>query len=158
MRKGFTLIELLLVLAIISILFAISIVNLNNLQQNTYQNTSGEIFISDLKLQQLKSMTGDNNSSSSFQPFGIHFETNSYTLFRGANYSSSNPENFTVELNPNLSFSTVKFANSQIIFAKNSGEIVGFTEGNNTIIIRNSITNTDSTITLNRYGVITHLD
>lgn len=157
MQKGFTLIELLLVMAIVSILFAISIVNLNNLQQNTYQNTSEEIFISDLKLQQLKSMTGDNNNSS-FEPFGIHFETNSYTLFRGASYSSSNPENFTVELNPNLSFSHVAFSNSRIIFAKNSGEIIGFVEGNNTITITNSITNTNSIITLNRYGVVTNVE
>lgn len=158
MQKGFTLIELLLVMAIVSILFAISIVNLNTLQQNTYQNTSEEIFISDLKLQQLKSMTGDNNNSASFQPFGIHFETNSYTLFRGTDYSASDPENFTVELNPNLSFSNVEFANSRIIFAKNSGEIVGFVDGNNTITITNSITNTSSVITLNRYGVVTNVE
>lgn len=157
MRKGFTLIEILLVMAIVSSLFAISIVNLNTLQQNTYQNTSEELFLSDLKLQQLKSMTGDNNSSSSFEPFGIYFEANSYTLFRGTSYSSTNPENFAIELNPNLSFSNVEFANSQIVFEKNSGEIIGFTDGSDTITINNSITGTNAVITLNKYGVITNI-
>lgn len=158
MRKGFTLIELLVVMAIISILFAISIVNLNTLQQNTYQNSSEEVFLSDLKLQQLKSMTGDNNNSSTFKTFGIYFGPNSYTLFRGSSYSASDPENFTVELNPNLSFSSVLFTNSQIVFAKNSGEITGFVAGQNKITINNSITNIDSVITLNKYGVITSIE
>lgn len=157
MQKGFTLVEILLVMAIVSSLFAISIVNLNNLQQNTYQNTSEELFLSDLKLQQLKSMTGDNNTSAAVEPFGIYFGTNTYTLFRGDTYSASDPENFTIELNPNLTFASVEFANSQIIFAKNSGEIVGFTDGNNTITINNSITGTNSVITLNKYGVITNI-
>lgn len=155
MRKGFTLIELLLVMAIVSILFAISLVNLNTLQQNTYQNNSEELLLSDLKLQQLKSMTGDNNGSGSFQQFGIHFETNSYTLFRGT-YAANNPENFMVELNPNVSFSSVEFANSQIVFAKNSGEIIGFSSGNDTITMNNDITNENIVITLNKYGAITN--
>jgi prepilin-type N-terminal cleavage/methylation domain-containing protein len=158
MQKGFTLIEILLVMAIISILFAISIVNLNTLQQNTYQNTSEELFLSDLKLQQLKSMTGDNNKTSTFETFGIYFGSNSYTLFRGTNYSASDNENFTVELNPNLTFSNVEFANSQIVFAKNSGEIIGFTNGNDTITIHNDVTQENAVITLNRLGVITSLD
>lgn len=157
MQKGFTLIEILLVMAIISILFAISIVNLNTLQQNTYQNTSEELLLSDLKLQQLKSMTGDNNNSSTFETFGIYFGNNSYTLFRGATYSAADVENFTIELNPNLTFSNVEFANSQIVFEKNSGEIIGFTDGSDTITINNSITGTNAVITLNKYGVITDI-
>ncbi len=158
MQKGFTLVEVIVVMAIVSTLFAISIVSLNTFQQNTFQNTSEDVFISDLKLQQLKSMTGDNNSTSSFEPFGIHFEANSYTLFRGDTYSASDPENFTVVLNPNLTFSEVEFSNSQIIFEANSGEIAHFTPGNNTITINNSVTGTDAVITLNRYGVITQLE
>lgn len=157
MQKGFTLIEILLVMAIISILFAISIVNLNTLQQNTYQNTSEELLLSDIKLQQLKSMTGDNNNSSTFETFGIYFGNTSYTLFRGATYSASDDENFTIELNPNLTFSNVEFANSQIVFEKNSGEIIGFTDGSDTITINNSITGTNAVITLNKYGVITDI-
>ncbi len=157
MQKGFTLIEILLVMAIISILFAISIVNLNTLQQNTYQNTSEELLLSDIKLQQLKSMTGDNNNSSTFETFGIYFGNTSYTLFRGATYSASDDENFTIELNPNLTFSNVEFANSQIVFEKNSGEIIDFTDGSDTITINNSITGTNAVITLNKYGVITDI-
>lgn len=158
MRKGFTLVEVIVVMAIVSTLFAISIVSLNTFQQNTFQNTSEDVLLSDLKLQQLKSMTGDNNSTTTFEEFGIHFETNSYTLFRGSSYSASDPENFTVTLNPNLSFSQVDFANSQIVFERNSGEIIGFTPGNNTITINNNVTDSDSIITLNRYGVITQLE
>lgn len=158
MQKGFTLVEVIVVMAIVSTLFAISIVSLNTFQQNTFQNTSEDVFLSDLKLQQLKSMTGDNNSTATFEEFGIHFETNSYTLFRGNSYSASDPENFTVTLNPNLSFSQVDFTNSQIVFERNSGEIIGFTAGDNTITINNSVTGSDSIITLNRYGVITQLE
>ncbi len=157
MRKGFTLIEVIVVLAIVSTLFAMTIVSLNSFQQNTYQNTSEDVFLSDLRLQQLKSMTGDNNSSSTVEPFGVYFSSNSYTLFRGNTYSASDPENFTVELNPNLSFSVIEFNDSQIVFARNSGEIIGFTPDNDTITIHNSITLEDSMITLNKLGVITQV-
>jgi len=152
--KGFTLIELLLVMAIVSILFALIIGNLNSLQQNTNQNASEELLLSDLKLQQLKSMSGDTGESGNFLPFGIYFGTNSYTLFRGATYNNLDSENFTIELSPNLTFTDVEFSSSQIIFAKNSGDISNFSPGNNTITITNSVTGKNSVITLNKYGAI----
>ncbi len=154
-KKGYTLIEVSLVMGIVATLFAMSMMSISSVQQNTYQNTSLDTFLSDIKLQQLKSMSGDRSTGTTAEPFGILLGTDDYTLFRGSTYSASAVDNFTVPLNPNLTFSTVEFTNRQIIFAKGSGEITGFSSGNDTIVITNTITNKQTIITLNRYGVIT---
>jgi prepilin-type N-terminal cleavage/methylation domain-containing protein len=156
-KKGFTLIEVSIVMGIVATLFTLSMISLNTVQQNTYHNTSLDIFLSDIKLQQLKSMSGDTSMTSTFEPHGIYMDSTSYTLFRGASYSAGATGNFTIELNPNLTFSNVEFANRQMVFQKGSGEITGFTNGNDTITITNDVTGKQTVMTLNRYGVITQV-
>lgn len=158
MRKGYTLIEVMTVMAIAAILFTISTLSLNNVQQNTYQDTSVDILVSDIRLQQLKSMSGDTNFTGTTEPHGIHFGSESYTLFQGDTFSPTDTANFEVSLNPNVTFSSVLFPQSQIIFTEGSGEISGFTNGNNTITLTNSISGENTTITINKLGAITQIE
>ncbi len=158
-KCGFTLIELLVVIAVASTLASLSVLSLSNAQHSAYEQSSLEILLSDLKLQQLKSMSGDTGFATiTHEPFGIYFQSESYILFRGAAYDPGDPTNFTVALEEPLTFSSVTIPDDELVFEKGSGEITGFIDGQNTIEITNEVTGQQITITLNRYGVASGLN
>lgn len=156
-KQGFTLIELLLVLAITLILITVSTLSLTNVQQFAYLSKSTEVLLSDIKLQQTKAMNSYTVSGNPTR-YGIHFEDTTYTLFEGDTYVADLPTNFTVSLDGQLSFEEVSFPNSTIVFERGSGEIAGFVDGFNTIVINNPGSSENSTIELNRYGVFTEIN
>ncbi len=152
-RQGFTFVELAVVLAIMAILLTLSVVSLGGVQQQAYLSKSLDILLSDIKLQQSKAMNGATEDGNTHR-YGIHFETNSYTLFQGDTYDPYDTTNFTVTLDGQLTFTSVTFPNSQIIFEKGSGEIVGFLDGSNTITLSDGPT----IVTINALGVFTTID
>lgn len=157
MNRAYTLVELIVILAIIAVLFTVASVGLNSLQQQSYIDNTVETMLSDIKLQQTKAMTGDTSSTGSNSEYGIHFySNNSYTLFKGSNYSSSDSNNFTVTQSSAISITTT-FPQSNLIFAKGSGEVVGFISNQNTITITNTNDSQNRKITINRFGVITQI-
>lgn len=157
MQKGFTLVEILTVFGVTVILISLSVVSLSTVRESASTDSTLEVLLSDIKLQQTKSMTGDTFGQSTTLPFGIYFTSTSYTLFRGNSYSASDPTNFTISLSDNLQFSSITFPTSQIVFAKGSGEIVGFSDTTDTVTLRNTVSNQDTVITLNKYGVFTSI-
>lgn len=152
-KKGFSLLELIVSIAIVSILFALVIVNLLNVKHKASLSTSIDILITDIKNQQLEAMVGDTEGQASMENLGIYFETDRYTLFQG-NYSFSEPSNFTTTLGDNTVFGNISFPSSQVVFASKSGEIIGVT-GNHTIVVQNIQTQELKTLTINKYGVVT---
>lgn len=155
MQKGFTLVEIMLVTAITLILISLSVVSLSNVRNSASKNTTLEVLLADIKLQQTKSMSGDTSGQTSTAPFGIYFTSTGYTLFRGDSYSASDPTNFTIPLTSDLQFSSITFPSSQLIFEKGSGEVVNFASGSNTVTLRNIVSNQNTIITINKYGVFT---
>lgn len=154
-NEGFTLIELLIVLGIMGILFTFGAMSLLNIQSRTYLDSNIITLLSDIRRQQIKSMLGETNGGASTYSFGIKFDTGSYTLFRGTVYSPSDPGNLTINLEGNTQFSNVTLPSGVIVFDKGSGEVNGFTAGSNTFVVRDTGSNQQKTITINRYGVIT---
>lgn len=146
-QKGLTIIELMVAIGILTILFALSTINLSRLPSTTAQSSSYDLLISDLRSQQTKAMAG-----SMAESFGIHFESTSYTLFEGEVYSESDPGNFVVTLDPNLSFTASSFAadssGSFVVFSSGSGDLAS----SGSITITNSFTGDVRTVNLNKYG------
>ncbi len=155
MRKGFTLIEILTVFGVTVILISLSVVSLSTVRESASTDSALEVLLSDIKLQQTKSMTGDTFGQATALPFGIYFTDTSYTLFRGTSYSAGDPTNFTIPLSSDLQFTAITFPSSQIVFEKGSGEIVNFNAVADTVTLRNTVSNDDTVITLNKYGVFT---
>ncbi len=153
-KKGFTIVEITVVLGMMTILLGYSVINLTSVQHSTYLATTIDTFISDLKQQQLKAMVGDTEGRGVNDYYGVRFQTTSYDLFHGATFlsSSSNPN---IPLTNNIQFVNITFPQSQIVFNKGDGSVVGFTTGSNTVTLRNTVTGEQKTITVNRYGVIT---
>jgi len=155
--NGFTLIEISIVMTITVILLTFTTISLVSFQQNAFVDTTVEQLISDIKYQQISAMSGASDGESTAQPFGIHFDTNSYTLFHGNPYDESESTNFTLSLESAMSFADITFPQDEIIFEKGSGQVSGFVDGQNTIILQDSGNNNQVSITLNQLGTITDI-
>lgn len=156
-KKGFTLIETIVVIGIFLALVALTVPNILNFRSASSLNTTTTSFVTELKNQQVKAMTGDTEGSGTPQDYGIYIDDNSYTVFRGNTFDQNEPSNFSITIDSNYELSTT-FPSGLIIFGEKNGEIVGFTEGQNTITIREKRTGQQKIITLNKYGVISSIN
>ncbi len=152
--RGFTLVEIIITVGVLTALLTLTSISLLSSRKRTSLNSSVTQVLVDLRQQQAKAMAGDTDGSGTISAYGIYFTTGSYTLFKGPAYSPSDPGNFTISLEPNQSFSS----DWTVVFNSGSGEIAGFTPGNNTLTLTDSLENISKTFTLNRYGVITSIN
>lgn len=158
-EQGTMLIEFLAIIAIVIFLTGFITFNLGTTQQHVSINTTIDQLVADLKQQQLKAMVDDTEGRGVSDVYGIHFDSNKYTLFHGLTYTANDSSNFVVNLDTNLQFSSITFPGSNVIFATQSGELVGFVNGQNTVRIVNTAgNNTNKTITINQYGAITSVN
>lgn len=144
LQRGFTLVELVVSMGILAIIFAISTIALSNIIPNTSKNTTSDSIINDLKSQQTEAMTKDSN-------YGVHFETNSYTLFKGDDFASGT-EKFTVDLDPTIVIGDVTFPGNQVVFLAGSGDIKNYSSGSDSLTVKISQTTSSTFIKLNQYG------
>ncbi|OGH14979.1 MAG: hypothetical protein A2860_02125 [Candidatus Levybacteria bacterium RIFCSPHIGHO2_01_FULL_37_33] len=156
-ERGFTLVELGIVFGIIALLFGFVTFNLANVQKITSINSAIDTLVSDIKSQQTKAMAGAGNSGTG-ESYGIYFQSDRYILFTGITYSSTNSSNFTIMPGSNLEFVNSTFPDNSLVFSHQSGELNGFTDGMNTIVIQNIQGLGKKTVTVNRYGVITKIN
>lgn len=152
---GFTLIELILVMSIFMTLTAFATPSLLGGRSQVDINTTMSTVIADIKNQQLKSMIGDTEGRAESDSYGVHFETNSYTLFHGSNYVEGDPSNAVIPLEGSTQFGTVSFPGRQVVFVRGSGEILGFVAGADSVSLFNPSNNQTRVIVLNQYGVVT---
>ena len=158
LQHGFTIVELLIVMSFFGILAGLATISLMNVRQSTSIDASLNILIAELREQQIKAMVGDTEGRNTLDNYGIHFGNNSltYTVFHGT-YSPSETSNRTVSLTDTMEVSTA-FPDTEVIFEKGSGNVVGFVDGSNTITITDPTTGSQRIITINRYGVITAIN
>jgi len=142
-------------MGIIAILFGFVSINLIRLQRHSSLTTTVDTLVSDLYSQQNKTMTLDTEGRGTNDDYGIYFETSRYTLFHGPSYPPLDASNFIINLDPSLTFSSITFPSSSVIFSKGSGEVSGFIDGSNTITLTDSTNGEQKIIQLNRYGAIT---
>lgn len=155
--QGVTLVEVIIVISIVITLFSLVFGNMLNVRSTTTINTSLTTLITDIKNQQIKSMVGDTEGRGIPDNYGIYISGLNYTLFHGKTYSSSDSANFNINADTGYRFTTT-FPGSQVTFTSGSGEIVSFTAGLNTISVKNTRTNEQQTIQLNKYGVVTNIN
>jgi prepilin-type N-terminal cleavage/methylation domain-containing protein len=145
-RAGFTLPEIVVVVAIMLTLFALGTLSLANFRKTTSISSTLDAFIADVKEQQVKAMVGDTEGSGSAANYGVHFESTSYTLFRGT-YGTAN---LVITLPSTLQVTTT-FSGSQILFSEGSGEVGSAA----TVTFKDTLTNNQKVVSINRYGVVT---
>lgn len=159
-NQGFTIIELLITITIFAILVALVVSNLVYSQGESALDAVTQTFQTDLKNQQIKSMTGNNGTSSSSQSFGIYISTStpvtSYKLFQG---TPSDTNATTINIGPNVKITSITnepviSSTAQILFNTNSGIISSFSS-NIVIVFTDSVSGKTETVTiLNKLGAI----
>ena len=145
MNKGFTLVELLVSMGILAVLFAITTINISPLPSNTLQTTNLDTLLSDIKSQQSLAMAGNS-------PYGVHFESGSYTMFKGGNYIQGLSANTVISFDSGIVFTDVTFPNSVIVFSAGTGDVSGYTAGADSFTIKSTVTNKSTVIRINKYG------
>lgn len=88
MKKGFVLIELLVVVFILIILAGLVVANFRFFQKKTNLEEATLQVVSVLRLAQNKAIASEGETL-----YGMHLESDSYTLFSGSAYQPSNPSN-----------------------------------------------------------------
>ena len=156
-QLGFTLPELIIVIGILAVLFGMGIVSLLNVRILATNSSDTVVFISDLKTQQIKSITGDTEGRGIPDIYGIKILPTEYILFHGPTYNPSDDTKVTIPTASGHTLTTT-FPNQTILFASSSGELIGFVEGSNTITITKNDTQLIKTITINKYGTITFVN
>jgi prepilin-type N-terminal cleavage/methylation domain-containing protein len=155
MQKGFSLIEMLVVFGILMTFITIGTMNLFGLANKTFQNKTYTALASDIKAQQVKAMNGDTDGSYATTNYGIYFQSDKYTLFKGNNYSANDVYNHVITLPNDTKLSNITFTNSQIVFASGSGELINFSSSHNGLQILSTSNNTSKPFSINRFGVVT---
>lgn len=142
---GFTIVELMVSIGILIVLFALITINISPLPSSTLQSTNLDTLLADIRSQQTLSMS--NNES-----YGIHFENESYTMFKGSSYVYGSPSNTVITLDSGIVFSNVTFPNSVIVFSAGSGDIVGYISGSDSFTFGSTVTGKSNTVKINKYG------
>lgn len=156
-NSGLTLIELLLAIGILAVLFAIAFISITNIRVLSGSNSAYTVIISDLKNQQTKAMVGDTEGRGVPDNYGVKILSDRYVLFHGLNYSISDTANFSVPIDSGYLLSST-FPNSTILFASESGQIVGYISNQNAITVTSTPSGQTKTIRLNAYGTITSIN
>lgn len=111
-----------------------------------------QTLIANLKQQQIYALTGQTEGRSSNSNYGIHFSANKYTIFHGNTYSAVDNSNYVITLDDiNI---TTTFNLGDLIFSKDTGEIVGYSTEHNTITFTQTANNLFKVITIGKYGTI----
>lgn len=156
-QRGFSIVELLFIVAIMGILLALTTINLLTVQRKTTLNSTLEVFMSEIKEQQLKAMIGDTQGSATAESYGVYLTSTSYTLFRGTAYNPVSTFNTRTTLTPTVELTTT-FPSSTIVFSRGSGAIANFNPSFNTVTFRDIDSNVSKTVTINRYGVVSGIN
>ena len=151
MRQGFTIVELLLAMGVFAILAGLGSVNYFSTYNQTSAGTLQEVLIADLRSAQAKAMTGQTSGGVAVPSWGVKFLSSSYVVFPGPSYVAGSSANYIVAL-PEGMVLTPDFASDQVLFAKGSGEIIGYdSEADSLTAVLGTTT---KNIELNRLGVI----
>lgn len=77
-QRGFTLIEIITVIAVIALLTAVGVPSYAQMKRSVVFNNAVEEVVNDLRVAQSRALTANGG-----QDWGIHFETDSYTIYQG---------------------------------------------------------------------------
>jgi len=118
-KNGFVLIELLVVIGIMGLMMALLYVNLGFFQKGKTVDEAANEIVRTLRLAQSKTLSSEGDSS-----FGVYFETDRFTLFKGAVFNPGAPDNEVHQLNSALKISEINLGGpSATVFERLTGAL-----------------------------------
>jgi prepilin-type N-terminal cleavage/methylation domain-containing protein len=118
--RGFTLLEILIVCSIIALLSALSFKALVAFKSDRALDADVHGILALLDEARRTTL-----SAKSLSQYGVHFETNTVVLFKGATYSSTDPNNRDAGLSGETSITAINLSGgtSNVVFARLTGEV-----------------------------------
>ncbi len=112
-NKGFTLIEIVIVIAILAVIFSFGLFISFDFYKSYSFGSEKNVIVSILQKARNQSLNNINQL-----PHGVHFEASpslTYTIFEGASFSSSSPNNIPIGASYNVTIADLPF---DVIFAQ----------------------------------------
>ena len=144
---GFTLMEIMIVVSISALLLLTSgVLFSTTIGRNQTENVAQDI-VSTLRRSQWQSMNGHDD-----EVWGVHFESDAFTLFQGATYSVSHPENVVTDLPNDITISTVTIngGGTDIVFTSDFGD----TDDYGSVLVEQGHSEEERTIVVNAVGMV----
>ncbi len=156
-RSGFTLIEIIVVVSILTTLLGLILARSFDFRTSSSINSIVTTLMADIKNQQIKAMVGDTEGRGSGDVYGVYIQPTKYSLFHSSVYTATDSANFSVTLDAGLQLTTT-FVGSTFLFASGSGQIINYSATQSAITLKDTATNIQKTIQLNKYGSIISLN
>lgn len=146
--KAFSLIEVIIIVILVSMSVGLAALYYQSSQVRSDVNSQTKTLVAYLRLAQSNADSGNTDFN------GIHLDQTSYTLFTGATYNDSAPENYEIELPPTMIIQNIALNGNttDIIFTTPKGE----TESYGAFQINSAQINKTNTITINQIGTINY--
>lgn len=147
LSNGFTVIELLITLSILALLTMTIFISMSS-----FRNNKALQMVSEDILSLIDEARGDTLSAKDSYAYGVHFESAKIVLFRGITYSSSDPNNKTIDIDNAVDINSISLTGGgqDILFQR----LTGKTNQNGTVMIRLKSDNSKTkTITIEVSGV-----
>src|SRR3989338_5207402 len=127
--RGFTAVEFLITLSILAVLTAIIFTSMSSFRNNRALQIVSEDILSLLDEARVNTLSAKDSYA-----YVVHFESALIDLFRGTTYSSSDPNNKTVDIDGAVEISNISIAGggADVLFQR----LIGTTSQNGTITIR----------------------
>ncbi|MFH1200877.1 MAG: prepilin-type N-terminal cleavage/methylation domain-containing protein [bacterium] len=101
-RQGITVIELLIVIAVLGIIFSITIPQFSKMRENQVLKSTVSDIVSSLKKAQSQTLASLNSSS-----YGVHFQFDKVIIFKGTVFSAGDTNNKTISIVTPASISNI---------------------------------------------------
>lgn len=126
---GFTTLEFLITLSILAVLTTIIFTSMS-----VFRNSKALQIVTEDALSLLDKARGDTFSAKDGYAYGVHFESSIMVLFRGPIYSTSDPNNKTIDVDGAVEIASISLSGGgqEVLFQR----LTGKTSQSGTIIIR----------------------
>jgi len=144
-QTGFTLIELLVVIAIITVLAAFAVGSLGSFGDNSSNETTARKVVAALNTAHARTLSAQNGTH-----YGVHFDTNTVTVFPGDTYSAGHASN-TVTTLTRGTITTVSLSDSSddVVFSR----LRGTASATGTVTVTQTKTPLTKTIIIHETGL-----
>lgn len=126
-KKGFSLMEILVVIFIMAVLIILGFINYRDFEKKISLSSSASQIISALHLSNERTL-----SSSGNLVHGVHFASDSYTLFSSSTYDVLDPDNEVFNLPSGIEISEINIGGSDVVFNR----LTGATVNSGTVVLR----------------------